>query len=215
MDFGDSSALIFATASVVGSVAFAISGFMTGVRNDLDLMGIFVLSFLSANGGGVIRDLLVGRTPAIMASTVPFWLTAAAIFFAIVFRLQNASVEQRRIFVVSDAIGLAAFGIHGALIGIEAGLHVFGVITLSFLTATGGGMIRDMLVNEVPMVLREDFYGSVAFLLAIAVLCLQWAGLVGTVSLLSVFVSGVALRLIARKRRWRLPKVTPRPDIPG
>lgn len=215
MDLGDSSALIFATASVVGSVAFAISGFMTGVRNDLDLMGIFVLSFLSANGGGVIRDLLVGRTPAIMASTLPFWLTAFAIACAIVFRLQNAAVEQRRIFVVSDAVGLAAFGIHGALIGIETGLHWFGVITLSFLTATGGGMIRDMLVNEVPMVLREDFYGSVALLLAIAVMCLHHTGTVSPVSLLAVFVSGVALRLIARKRRWRLPKVTPSLDVPA
>jgi uncharacterized membrane protein YeiH len=215
MDLGDSSALIFATASIVGSIAFAISGFMTGVRNDLDLMGIFVLSFLSANGGGVIRDLLVGRTPAIMASTVPFWLTAAAIMFAIVLRLQNASVEQRRIFVVSDAVGLAAFGIHGALIGIEAGLHGFGVITLSFLTATGGGMIRDMLVNEVPMVLREDFYGSVALLLAIAVMSLHHIAAVSPVSLLAVFVSGVALRLIARKRRWRLPKVTPSLDVPA
>ncbi len=215
MDFGDSSALIFASASIVGSVAFAISGFMTGVRNDLDLMGIFVLSFLSANGGGLIRDLLVGRTPAIMASTVPFWLTAFAIACGILFRLQNAAVEQRRIFVVSDAVGLAAFGIHGALIGIEAGLHGFGVITLSFLTATGGGMIRDMLVNEVPMVLREDFYGSVAFLLAVAVLCMHAADVIGPMSLIAVFVGGVALRLIARKRSWRLPKVTPKQDVPA
>jgi len=199
----------------VGSEAFAIYGLMTGGRNDLDLMGIFVLSFLSANGGGVIRDLLVGRTPAVMASTVPFWLSAFAIACAILFRLQNAAVEQRRIFVVSDAVGLAAFGIHGALIGIEAGLHGFGVITLSFLTATGGGMIRDMLVNEVPMVLREDFYGSVAFLLAVAVLCLHAADVVGPISLIAVFGSGVALRLIARKRRWRLPKVTPKQDVPA
>lgn len=215
MDIGDSSALIFATASVVGSMAFAISGFMTGVRNDLDLMGVFVLSFLSANGGGVIRDLLVDRTPAIMSSTVPFWLTAGAMVCAIALRLQNSSVEQRRIFVVSDAIGLAAFGIHGALIGIESGLHGFGVITLSFLTATGGGMIRDMLVNEVPMILREEFYGSVALLLAVAVICLHRADAIGPLSLLIVFVSGVALRLVARKRRWRLPKVRPRADVPS
>jgi len=215
MDIGDSSALIFATASVLGSVAFAISGFMTGVRNDLDLMGIFVLSFLSANGGGVIRDLLVDRTPAIMTSTVPFWLTTAAIFGAVVLRLQNAAVEQRSIFVVSDAIGLAAFGIHGALIGIESGLHGFGVITLSFLTATGGGMIRDMLVNEVPMVLREDFYGSVAFLLAVAVLCLHQVDAIGPLSLLSAFAGGILLRLVARGRRWKLPKVRPRPDVPS
>jgi uncharacterized membrane protein YeiH len=215
MDLGDSSALIFSTASVVGGIAFAISGFMTGIRKNLDLMGIFVLSFLSANGGGVIRDLLVDRTPAIMSSTIPFWLTAVSIAGAIAFRLQNGAVEQRRIFVVSDAIGLAAFGIHGALIGIDAGLHWFGVITLSFLTATGGGMIRDMLVNEVPMVLHEDFYGSVALLLALAVYGLHQAGEVGPLSLIAVFVAGVALRLYARKRGWRLPKVRPNVDLPS
>ena len=214
MDIGDSTAFIFASASVVGCVAFAVTGFLTGVRKRLDLMGVFVLAFLSANGGGVVRDLLVDRMPTIMISMAPFWQTAGAMLLAMLLRLQDAGLERKRVFVVSDAVGLVAFGIHGALIGIEEGLHCFGVISLSFLTATGGGIVRDILVNDIPMVLHEDFYGSVALLLALAVYGLHLAGAISPLSLLAVFVGGLVLRLIARKRRWKLPKVRSWNDDP-
>src|SRR3954447_17293690 len=120
MDIGYYYTQVFATASTVGSVAFALSGFMAGARKKLDVMGIFILAFLAANGGGVVRDLLVGRTPVIMHGMLPFWLAAGTVMLAIAFRLQDrASVELNQIFIVSDAVGLVAFGITGALIGIE------------------------------------------------------------------------------------------------
>lgn len=196
------------TASIVGSIAFALSGFMAGTRKRLDVMGVFILAFLTANGGGVLRDLLVGRTPAIMSGMLPFWLAAGTVLVAAAARLQDkASVERNRIFTTSDAVGLVAFGITGALVGIEHGLHFFGVVTLSFLTATGGGIVRDMLVNEVPLVLHGDFYGSVAILLGVAIYLLHRAGLMNPVSLSLVFLAGLILRLIAYRRGWRLPKV--------
>jgi uncharacterized membrane protein YeiH len=104
-------------------------------------------------------------------------------------------------------VGLAAFGITGALIGIEEGLHFFGVVTLSFLTATGGGIARDILVNEVPLVLHGDFYGSVALCLGVAVFMLHWAGLMNPLSLLLVFAAGLLLRLVAYTYKWELPKL--------
>ena len=199
---------VFATASAVGSIAFALSGFMAGARKQLDVMGVFILAFLSANGGGVVRDLIVGRMPAVMHSPLPFWLAAGTVALALAFRLQRRdSVERHRIFIVSDAIGLVAFGIAGALVGIEKGLNLFGVVTLSFVTATGGGIARDVLVNDVPLVLREDFYGSVAILLGVGISCLHWAGSMSPVSLSLVFAAGLILRLFAHERGWRLPRV--------
>src|SRR5690606_9147144 len=144
------------------------------------------------------------RTPAIMDSMLPFWLAAGTIAVAMLLRLhKSATLERGRLFIVSDAVGLVAFGITGALIGIEQEMHFFGVVTLSFLTATGGGIARDVLVNELPLVLHADFYGSVALLLGVAIHLLHWAGLMNPVSLMMIFVAGLLLRLIAYKYGWK------------
>jgi len=199
---------VFEIASIIGGMAFALSGFLVGARKNMDIMGIFILAFLTANGGGVLRDVLVDRTPAIMDSTLPFWLTAGTMVFAMLLRLHNsATLERGRIFIISDAVGLVAFGITGALIGIEKELHFFGVVTLSFLTATGGGIARDVLVKEVPLVLHADFYGSVALFLGVAVYLLHETGLMNPVSLMIIFAAGLFLRLIAYKYSWKLPKL--------
>jgi uncharacterized membrane protein YeiH len=198
----------FAVASIVGSVAFALSGYLAGVRRRLDVMGVFILAFLTANGGGVVRDLLVGRRPAILVGMQPFWLAAATVLAASALRLHRSTeLERGRLFVVSDAVGLAAFAITGAWVGIEAGLHVFGVATLAFLTATGGGILRDVLVNEVPLVLHGDFYGSVAIVLGLGVDALARGGWVNPVSLTMLFLAGLALRLVAYRRGWGLPRL--------
>ncbi len=200
---------MLAVASFVGSVAFAVSGFLVGARKGLDVMGIFILAFLTANGGGVIRDLLVARSPAILYSMEPFWVTGGVMLLASACRLQRlAGLERRWFFVISDGIGLVAFGITGALIGIEAGVHFFAVLVLSLLTATGGGIVRDLLVNEVPEVLHGGFYGTIALLLGAAIYGLHLGGWVTPISLITVFALALALRLIAYHRQWRLPKVT-------
>jgi len=199
---------VLTVASFVGSVAFAISGFLVGARKGLDVMGIFILAFLTANGGGVIRDLLVDRPPAVLFTMTPFWVTGGVMLLAIVFKLQRlAGLERRWFFIVSDGVGLVAFGITGALIGIDAGVHFFGVLVLALLTATGGGMVRDLLVNEVPEVLHGGFYGSIALLLGAIIYLLHWAGWVNPLSLVAVFGVALAVRMIAYLRHWRLAKV--------
>lgn len=208
LGISDYYAHIFDAASIAGSIAFALSGFLVGARKRMDIMGIFILAFLTANGGGILRDLLVDRPPAIMNSTLPFWIATGTMAFAMLFRLHNvATLERGRVFVISDAVGLVAFGITGALIGIEKELHFFGVVALSFLTATGGGIVRDVLAKEVPLVLHSDFYGSVALLLGVVVYALHSAGLMNPVSLVVVFAAGLALRLVAYKKGWSLPKL--------
>lgn len=171
-------------------------------------MGVFILAFLTANGGGILRDLLIDRQPAILVSLTPLWLTSAVVVGAWLLKIRRGStLDQTWMFVVSDGIGLVAFSITGGLIGIEEGLHFFGVITLSFLTATGGGIVRDLLVNEVPLILRADFYGTITLLLGAAIHLLYRVNAVNLLTLSVLFALGLILRLTAFKYRWQLPKL--------
>jgi uncharacterized membrane protein YeiH len=198
----------FDIAVLIGSLAFAFSGVLVGIRKALDVMGVFILAFLTANGGGVLRDLLIDRQPAILASLTPLWITSAVVAGAWLLKIRRGStLDQTWVFVVSDGVGLVAFSITGGLVGIDAGLHFFGVITLSFLTATGGGIVRDLLVNEVPLVLRADFYGTIALLLGGALYLLYRADAVNLLTLSVLFALGLILRLTAYKYRWQLPKL--------
>lgn len=196
-------------ASMVGGIAFALSGFLVGARKHLDLMGIFILSFLTANGGGLIRDLLVDRPPVILLSHEPFLVAAGVTIIACIFRLNKfATLEKRWIFVICDAVGLVAFGIAGALIAIEEQTHFFGFMILSFLTATGGGILRDLLVGNVPEILHSGFYGSIAILLSIGIYMLYMGGMLNPLSLLLIFAFSLTLRLVAYRYGWRLPKLS-------
>jgi uncharacterized membrane protein YeiH len=198
----------FSASSFIGTVAFALSGFLMGVRSRLDIMGIFIVSALPAAGGGVVRDVLVGRVPNLLVNIEPVLLITGTILVAFLFKLhQKADLERKMLFVVSDSLGLVAFSISGALVGIEAGLSVFGVIILAFITAVGGGIIRDVLVNNVPMILRGGFYGSVAVLVAATLYFLNIAGYNNLFTSLGLLIYGLTLRLLAYFRHWELPRV--------
>jgi uncharacterized membrane protein YeiH len=199
---------IFFIASLIGGVAFALSGFLVGVRKNLDVMGVFILSFLTANGGGILRDLFIGKTPYALTDLTGFLIVLSVfVLSTLVFRFKDASVEGRGLFVVCDSIGLAAFSLTGALAGVEAGLSVFGVTVLSFITATGGGILRDVIVNEEPSILKSDFYGSVAIIVALAVYGLHTFGLDNDFNIMAVFFVSLLIRLIAFKMRWHLPRL--------
>src|SRR5688572_5529572 len=138
-------------AALIGGIAFALSGFLAGTKKELDWMGLFILSFLTANGGGILRDVLTDRTPVILLSNEPFLIALAVTLLGTVFKLgRHSAVENRWLFVICDAVGLVAFAISGALVALEIDAPFFGFITLAFLTAAGGAMLRDVLVNNIP-----------------------------------------------------------------
>ena len=195
-------------AALVGSIAFALSGFLTGVRKGMDIMGIFILALLTANGGGTVRDVLLNRPIALMHDAEPFLVAGLVVAGTSLFKLhRRPQLESRWHFIVSDGIGLVAFSLTGALIGIESRVHFWGVLALSLLTATGGSMVRDLLVNDIPEVLHGGFYGSIALLIGAAVYGLHLAGMASVTSLTAVFGLGLATRLAAYKLGWRLPKL--------
>jgi uncharacterized membrane protein YeiH len=193
-------------ADILGIVAFALSGFLVGVRNNLDLLGIIISASLTALGGGVVRDVILDRTPFAFNEYYPAITVLATITAAFAFRLYHrVQIERQWLFVISDTIGLVAFSITGALLAIDAHFNFFGVIILSFLTAIGGGVLRDILINQVPAVLVSDFYGSIA--LIVSILLLLFSALIGLSPLNVAIVASVAitLRLTAYVKGWHLP----------
>lgn len=200
---------IFSLADWVGSTAFVLSGIFIGIRKKLDIMGIFVVSMLTANGGGAVRDVLIGRTPQVFDNAYAFYLVVIAMIATSLFNLhRDVNLERRRWFILSDSIGLIAFSITGTLIALEYQLNFFAVVVLSFLTATGGGILRDVLVKEVPVVLQPgSFYGSVTIIVAIALYMLTHYGFLNNISVLMVFVLALILRLVAYFKHWQLPVI--------
>ncbi len=196
----------FAIAEVIGTVSFAVSGYLVGCRKKLDLLGIAMVSMLTAFGGGLVRDVICGRIPNALRSPAPILMASGTVIVALLLRLhKRGEIERSRFFIFADAIGLSAFSISGALSGLGSELGFFGVVLLGFLTAVGGGIVRDTLVNEVPSLLRSEFYGTVAILTAALVYLAHRLLHLHSAVLGVVFLFGLALRLLAYYRRWQLP----------
>lgn len=199
---------LFYLADIIGIAAFAISGMLTGVRHSLDLLGIAIVTTLTALGGGILRDALIGKIPFAFSQYYPSLTVLGVLGLGIVLKLyREHQIEHKPLFVFSDTLGLVAFSITGALVGIRHDLNLFGIIILGFLTAVGGGIIRDMLLNQVPRVLTHDIYGTIALLVSLALALLHLAGALNQYTTLAVGTITLLLRLIAYKKSWQLPKL--------
>lgn len=196
----------FTIAEVIGTISFAVSGYMVGCRKKLDLLGIATVSMLTAFGGGLVRDIICGRIPNALRSPTPILLVLGTVVLSLALRLhKRGEIERSRFFVLADAVGLASFSISGALGALNEGLGFFGVLLLGLLTAVGGGIVRDTLVNEVPSLLHSEFYGTVALLTASLVYVAHRLLHLHSAVLGLIFLFGLGLRLLAYFRRWRLP----------
>ncbi len=199
---------LFWIADTIGLVSFSISGYLMGVRKRLDLLGILIAAYLTALGGGIIRDVIVGRSPTAFTQSSVLLFATVGILLAFLFRLHKKErLERFSLFIVMDSIGLVAFALTGALVALESGFNLFGVMLLAFTTAVGGGMLRDIMVNEVPMVLKSDFYGTIALLIAAAIFVCDRIGILGGVTLFAIATAALALRLVAYYKKWQLPKL--------
>lgn len=194
---------------LIGTASFTISGYLIGARKRFDLLGIVILALLTAIGGGMIRDVLINRIPRAFIDISPLYTIFATLILACLIKLQQKNSQLLiRVFIVADSIGLVAFSLAGAQLGIDLQLNVFGICALGFITAIGGGLVRDMMVNDVPFILHQDFYGTVSILLAVLLLLAERSGFVGPYVMWILFGFGLALRLIAHKSALRLPKVS-------
>ncbi|QKF83525.1 trimeric intracellular cation channel family protein [Halarcobacter ebronensis] len=196
-------------ADIIGIISFTISGFLIAVHMKMDILGIFISSFLTAFGGGMVRDVIANQTPYIFTNNLPIILVISTLIFSIVFKLHKITdLEGKTAFVVTDTIGLVSFAISGAIIAINADFNFIGIILLSLLTAIGGGTLRDIIINRIPAVLMSDFYGAIAIIIGFIIIALDYFGQVNKIALLITFAFGIALRLFAYYKKWHLPTLS-------
>ena len=197
---------MFEVAEYIGIIAFAMSGFFVAARTKLDFLGVLISVFLTAFGGGIIRDVIVNEKPYTFTHITPAVIVFTLMFVLILFRFhRKESIENKSWFIISDSIGLVSFSITGALIALDHELNITGVLALSFVTAVGGGITRDVIINEVPFVFKTGFYGTVSLLVGAVMYLLHMFHVMGFYPIVIVFVLGVVLRVVAYYKKWSIP----------
>jgi len=192
---------------LVGTFVFALSGAMAGIKNRLDLFGVLVISFATATAGGIARDLLIGAVPpAVLQDWRYLGISVAA---GLVVFLSSPSPERqprlRNLVLIFDAAGLALFAVTGTETALGHGLDPVSAALLGMLTGIGGGMMRDVLVSDIPVVLRSDLYAVAALAGATVVVVGHALNAPPAASTVAGAASCFGIRLVALWRGWRLP----------
>ena len=211
------SEMIITAMEIIGTIAFAISGALISVSCGLDVFGVVFIGVVTAVGGGMLRDVLIGKVPpAIFSNTYIFAiaaLTAMAVFIiAYINRNHFETLREKieRINNIFDAIGLAAFTVTGTEIVCVAGFgdKMLLVVLLGMMTGCGGGIFRDILVDKTPYVLKKHVYAlaSVSGSIIYYLINVYTGGkIIGTIAAMTFII---AVRLLATKYHWKLPKIT-------
>ena len=200
---------------MIGTVAFALSGAMVAIQKRLDLLGILVLGITTAVGGGMIRDLIIGVHPPMMF-VKPVYVVVSAIFILILFLIIKVnhsspkfleSALYETLFNLMDAIGLGVFTVVGvnSIMNNDMNHMLFLKIFLGVITGVGGGLIRDMMANETPGILRKHVYACASIVGAVCYIILYDWLRSGTAMVLSVILV-VVIRVLAKHYEWNLPK---------
>ncbi len=195
---------IFYSLDLIGTLAFAISGALVAITKRLDPFGVFIVAFVTAVGGGTLRDVLIGRTPVGWMTDLNYiYVIAVAVILAIVFR-NNWKQLSKSLFLF-DTIGLGVFTIIGTEIGIHSSLHPIICIALGTMTASFGGVIRDILCNDIPVIFRKEIYATACIVGASAFILLSRTEMSTTLNSIITVGLIILIRLIAVKFKLSLP----------
>lgn len=198
---------MFHTLDIIGTMAFALSGALTAMNKRLDPFGVFIIAFVTAVGGGTLRDMLIGRTPVGWMRDINYvYCIILGYFLSIVFR-KKLEYLRRSLFLF-DTIGLGVFTLIGLEKGLENNLHPLICISLGTMTACFGGVTRDILCNEIPVIFRKEIYATICIIGGILFFILKYFNLKDDILYLITSVVMIVIRLFAVKNRWSLPPLT-------
>lgn len=188
----------------LGTFAFGLSGGMVAVERKMDIVGILILSTLTGIGGGTLRDVILGSTPPVAFLSHHYFLLLILSGFLVFFFYRRVKSFERLVVVV-DALGLGVFTLIGMEKGLAYRLPFLNVILMGIMTATFGGVLRDVLANRVPFILKREIYASACFAGGVLFLLTrdafpQWVSYALVVSFITIF------RLIAYFKQWNLPR---------
>lgn len=198
--------MLFYTLDILGTFAFATSGVLVAMQKRMDPFGIFIIAFVTAVGGGTLRDILIGKTPVGWMQDLNYaYVIALAVVFSIVFRKKLNKL--RTSLFLFDTIGLGVFTIIGVEIGLSVELHPIICIALGTMSASFGGVIRDILCNEIPVIFRKEIYATACILGGITFFILRYFQLQEDLIYIFTAIMVIVIRLLVVKFKIKLPTV--------
>ena len=195
---------------LLGTAVFAVTGALVASRKQMDITGFMLLGVVTGVGGGSLRDTMLGELPGFCVEN-PLYLAICIAVAAAVFFLAHIPESRFRALLWLDAAGLAVFCVVGAEKALEAGAGPFIAVAMGVATATLGGVIRDVLGGEVPLILRKEIYVTAALAGAAAFVGLVTFGLDGPLAVVAGFAVCFAIRALALHYHWSLPVYRARP----
>lgn len=191
---------------ILGTAAFAVSGVLAAMEKKLDLFGIFIIAFITAMGGGTLRDVLIGDVP-VSWMRHPSYGVIIFISAVVVILFTNTIANFQKTLLVFDSLGLGFFTILGLQKGLTFGLHPSICVTLGTITGCFGGVIRDTLLNTIPLIFHKEIYATACIFGGLLYLLLLKTDLPNVPSDIICIAAIVVLRLVAVKYNWRLPNI--------
>jgi uncharacterized membrane protein YeiH len=197
---------MFHLLDIIGTMAFAMSGALTAMNKKLDPFGVFIIAFVTAVGGGTLRDVMIGRTPVGWMQDLTYvYVIILGFLLTILFRKR---LDKLRIsLALFDTIGLGVFTLIGIQKGIDYHLHPTICIALGTMTACFGGVIRDILCVEIPVIFRKEIYATICILGGIVFFILRKMNLENDILYLITSLVIIAVRLMAVKYKWYLSPI--------
>jgi len=198
--------IVIQILDLFGTMAFAVTGAFKAIEHKSDFVGIIILSTITGIAGGVIRDITFGKLPP-TAVVNPLYITITVSTAIVIFFLYPSLKKHSDLFLKFDAIGLGVFTIIGSIFAYNMfGLNFLAMSISGVLTAIGGGILRDVFVNEIPMVFVKEFYASASFLGVVILFTLLSLNTNVSLSAIIVMIITTSIRLIAVKLQWNLPR---------
>lgn len=195
---------MFHLLDIIGTIAFALSGALTAMSKKLDLFGVFIIAFVTAVGGGTLRDVMIGTTPVGWMLDLEY-VYVICLSFGLALLFRKKFERLRTSLFLFDTIGLGVFTLIGLEKGINIGLHPIVCIALGTMTACFGGVIRDILCAEIPVIFRKEIYATICILGGIIFFILRKFNLDNDILYLISSLVIIVVRLMAVKFKWYLP----------